>query len=301
MISPMLVPGPGRGGPATSFLLRVARKLAPSWVSRKESQAYEAAGAEYAGKIRADPAAVGREAVDENPLFAQFDAYREGPGIWKPRQYFKVYHRHLGRFIGRAVNVVEIGVYSGGSLRMWRDYFGESAVIHGVDIEEECRRFEADRIKVAIGDQSDRRFWQKFVDRVAQIDIVIDDGSHVPEHQVATFEAVLPHIANGGVYICEDIGGVDNPFHSYLAGLARNLSPLDPQQSSESQKTTGLQQSIEGIHLYPYIAVIEKPERPFGEFSTEVRGTDWIDDQTAHLTQTTPNPPASSVNGPSDS
>lgn len=276
MISPMPVPGLGGGSSAASLLQRVARRLAPHRVARRQRRAFEAAGAEYGRNVPPDPAATGRQHVEGNPLFEYFEAYGAGPGIWKPRQYFDVYHRHLARFIGRDVNVVEIGVYSGGSLRMWRDYFGERAVIHGVDIEEDCRRYEDDRIDIAIGDQSDRRFWKEFVDRVPRIDVVIDDGSHIPEHQIATLEALLPHIANGGVYICEDIGGIDNPFHSYIAGLARNLSVLDPQEPSEGQRTTGLQQLIEGVHLYPYMAVIEKPERPFGRFTTEVRGTDWV-------------------------
>src|SRR4029077_2502073 len=121
------------------------------------------------------------------------------------------------------------------------------------------------------------------------------------EHQVATLEALLPHISNGGVYICEDIGGADNEFHSYLGGLARRLSFLDPGVASEDQPTTGLQQIIEGIHLYPYIAVIEKPEKPFGRFSTEVRGTEWIDDRTAHLLDSTPEAPAGGVDGAAES
>ncbi len=295
MISSMLVQGPGDGTRTNSLPLRIARRLAPRWVTRKENEAFAAAGVEFAGTLNPDNAAVDREVVGENSLFEIFDAYGEGPGIWKPRQYFKVYHRHLGTFIGRAVNVLEVGVYSGGSLRMWRGYFGARATIHGIDIDPVCRRFESDRIEIVIGDQSDRGFWREFVDRVPQIDIVIDDGSHVPEHQVATLEALLPHISNGGVYICEDIGGTDNPFHSYLAGLARSLSFLDPRGPSENQPTTGLQQSIEGIHLYPYIAVIEKPEKPFGRFSTEVRGTEWIDDRTAHLLNAAPEAPAGGV------
>ena len=88
---------------------------------------------------RADPAAVGREAVDENPL-SRSSTLTARPRNLETAAVLQGLPPSPGRFIGRAVNVVEIGVYSGGSLRMWRDYFGESAVIHGVDIEEECRR-----------------------------------------------------------------------------------------------------------------------------------------------------------------
>src|SRR5689334_10743723 len=57
-----------------------------------------------------------------NPLRDFFAARREGRGIWKWDHYFEIYHRHLEplRRRGGPLNVVEIGVYSGGSLEMWR-------------------------------------------------------------------------------------------------------------------------------------------------------------------------------------
>src|SRR5262245_3116872 len=61
----------------------------------------------------------------ENPLQSYFDAHTEGRGIWKWTHYFDIYHRHLSKFIGREVHLLEIGVYSGGSLQMWRDYLGQ--------------------------------------------------------------------------------------------------------------------------------------------------------------------------------
>src|SRR5450432_1099775 len=69
-----------------------------------------------------------------NPLQSYFDGITEGPGVWKWRHYFEIYHRHLHKFVGRDVTVVEVGVYSGGSLPMWRNYFGNGCRIHGVDI-----------------------------------------------------------------------------------------------------------------------------------------------------------------------
>src|SRR3954453_17281724 len=50
------------------------------------------------------------------PLRAHFEANREGPGIWKWLHYFDIYERHLKRFVGREVRILEVGVYSGGSL-----------------------------------------------------------------------------------------------------------------------------------------------------------------------------------------
>jgi hypothetical protein len=74
-----------------------------------------------------------------NPLKLYFDTHAEGPGIWKWIHYFAIYHRYFSKFVGREVHVLEIGVYGGGSLQMWREYFGPNCRVYGVDIEEACR------------------------------------------------------------------------------------------------------------------------------------------------------------------
>src|SRR3974390_3553832 len=61
---------------------------------------------------------------DATSLQAYFNSYENGPGIHKWLHYFDIYERHFKRFVGREVHVLEIGVESGGSLRMWRGYFG---------------------------------------------------------------------------------------------------------------------------------------------------------------------------------
>src|SRR5258705_12598301 len=104
----------------------------------------------------------GRTADHLNPLASYFRSHKEGPGIWKWMHYFDVYHRHFSKFVGREVHVLEIGIYSGGSLPMWREYFGGQSHIYGVDIEDACRVYAGERIKVMIGDQADRTFWAEF-------------------------------------------------------------------------------------------------------------------------------------------
>jgi hypothetical protein len=229
---------------------------------------YAALGQAFGARVPDDSSVSGAEVIHDNPLYDYFASYTEGPGIWKPVQYFGPYHRHLGRYVGRPVTVLEIGVYSGGSLRMWRDYFGSQAHVYGVDIEPECRQHTDERIDVVIGDQSDPAFWAESLAALPELDVVIDDGGHEPQHQIPTFEAVLGHIRRGGTYICEDLGGVDNGFWQYLSGVARNLNVVAP-------RTTGLQQTIGSVHLYPFMAVIEITETPFGEFSTRRQGSQW--------------------------
>src|SRR5580692_5380159 len=68
-----------------------------------------------------------RDSDDPGRLGAYFDAHASGPGLWKWRHYFPIYERHFAPFVGRQPHVVEIGIYSGGSLPMWLDYFGDGA------------------------------------------------------------------------------------------------------------------------------------------------------------------------------
>jgi hypothetical protein len=202
-----------------------------------------------------------------NPLEAYFDAHTEGPGIWKWRHYFDIYHRHLSKFAGTDAHIVEVGVYSGGSLQMWRDYFGARARIYGIDIEPACRAYESDQVRIFIGDQADPRFWETFRNEVPEVDVVIDDGGHRPKQQIATLQGLLPFMRSGGVYICEDILGEDQPFHSYLMGLASNLHV--------EEKLTAFQQRVGSMHLYPYLTVVELASQVPTEFVCPRHGTEW--------------------------
>jgi Methyltransferase domain len=209
-----------------------------------------------------------------------FDEHRDGPGIWKWRHYFGVYERHLERFRGRAVHVVEIGVYAGGSIDMWRWYFGPQSRIFGVDIDPSCRVHQRENAEIFIGDQSDRAFWEGFLTQVPEIDVVLDDGGHEFDQQVASLEALLPRMRPGGVYICEDVVGVANPLHDYVAGLVRNLHsdrPYEQRADGEARvKPTPFQRSIGSVHVHPFAIVIEKRAHP-PQLELLRHGTQWPD------------------------
>ncbi len=218
------------------------------------------------------PAATGRvNASSEapNPLEVYFDGHHEGRGIWKWRHYFKIYHEHLAKFVGSDVRVVEIGIYSGGSLEMWKDYFGPNCQVYGVDIEEACRAYEDEATRIFIGDQADPLFWRDFLAEVSFVDVVIDDGGHQPHQQIATFEALFPYLRPGGVYICEDVGGVHNPFVAYMHGLTRNL------YTGSAPAVSAFQAAVDGVHYYPGVVVVSKNEVPRTGLPHEKHGTEW--------------------------
>ena len=216
------------------------------------------------------PAAV---AGHVNPLEEYFDALTVGPGIHKWRHYFDIYDRHLDRFRGKPVHIVEIGVFGGGCLQMWREYFGSDTYIYGVDVDPGCRALESENVEIVIGDQSDPQFWRSFLERCPHIDVVIDDGGHEANQQAVTLECLLPRIAPGGVYVCEDIHGAFHPFHSFVDGLTR---PLNSIQGPESRNPAlALHEQVASVHRYPILTVIEKPAACPPQFTAPRRGTEW--------------------------
>lgn len=218
---------------------------------------------------------------NDNPLMSYFLNRDTGPGIWKWLHYFDVYHRHLQKFRDKKLNILEIGIYSGGSLAMWREYFGPGVTVYGVDIEPACKAYENSWTHVHIGNQGDREFWQTFKAQTPPMDVVIDDAGHHPDHQITSLEELLPAMNDGGVYICEDIHGTRQKFASFVYGLADRLNggaavpDLDNPERRLSVEATGVQRLIEGISFYPFIAVLERTSGRVSEFVAPKHGSEW--------------------------
>ena len=168
---------------------------------------------------------------------------------------------------------MEVGIYSGGSLDMWKAYFGPKCMVYGVDIQAVCRAYEGERTQILIGDQGDRNFWRDFRERVPHVDILIDDGGHLPEQQIVTLEEILPHMRLGGVYLCEDVCLEHNRFAAYVAGLGQALNAFATH--GEKVVPSNFQKAISSIHQYPFVTVIEKTSSPVVQFVAPKHGTEW--------------------------
>lgn len=255
------------------------------WVlTNIKDAAYGLENAMYAARARTYANAWKYETVGDaksapakpNRLRAYFDANEEGNGIFKFLHYFDIYERHFSKFVGKEVHIVEVGVYSGGSLKMWRDYFGDKCTVYGVDILDECRNYESENVKIFIGDQQSREFWKDFRSKVPRVDILVDDGGHQAEQQIVTLEEILPHLSPGGVYMCEDVSGSRMKLTAYMNGLQNELNSINtPTPDSNTSPATAFQQQIFSIHEYPYVFVIEKGVDLVDEFSAVRKGTIW--------------------------
>jgi hypothetical protein len=129
---------------------------------------------------------------------------------WNKHWYTQHYDTHFRRMRTRKLNILEIGV--GGydsphrgadSLRMWKKYFPKSNIF-AIDIYDKSK-LQEDRIKIYQGSQVDEEFLAKVYKEVGKFDIIIDDGSHINEHVIKTFEFLFPLLEDGGIYVAEDV------------------------------------------------------------------------------------------------
>lgn len=215
----------------------------------------------------------------------RYFAANTGRQIHKWRHYFEIYDRHLARFRGTDVHVVEFGVAQGGSMQMWKDYFGPRCRVHGVDKNPACKAAAEERVEIHIGDQEDRRFLRELAARIPRIDVLIDDGGHRMKQQIHTFEELFPKVDANGVYLIEDLhtsywanfGGGYRKRGSYIEYAKGFIDRIHAWHShSRALAVDEFTRSVHGLHFYDSVLVIEK--RPIEPPTHSKTGTAAIPD-----------------------
>lgn len=191
----------------------------------------------------------------------------QGRLVTKWAHYLDIYDRHFARFRNTPVKVLELGVQFGGSLELWREYFGPKAVIYGIDIEPACAARCDPPNQVRIGSQADPKFLRAVVEEMGPPDIILDDGSHVAKHQMASFRTLFPLLKDGGLYVIEDI--CTSYWRAWSGGLRRKGTAIELSKElidgMHGWFWNGDVPDIAGIHSYNSIVFIEKAkaERPW--------------------------------------
>ena len=153
-------------------------------------------------------------------LWQDVHRHDESKLVNKFSHYHPIYERELSDLRNKSLTIFEIGVSQGGSLQMWKRFFGPYSTIIGIDVSERTKKHEEERIHVRIGDQSDEKFLDGIIKEFGTPDVVIDDGSHIMKHVTKSFRYLYPRISKNGVYIVEDLytaylkefgGGIDSP------------------------------------------------------------------------------------------
>jgi 23S rRNA U2552 (ribose-2'-O)-methylase RlmE/FtsJ len=122
----------------------------------------------------------------------------------KWEKYFSIYDELLKEFKNKNVTFVEIGIAQGGSLEIWKKYFGKKAKIIGIDLNPNCLKLKKKGIEIFIGDQTDPNFWKKIFKKIGKVDVILDDGGHTNNQQISTIINTANNIKDGGKIIIED-------------------------------------------------------------------------------------------------
>jgi len=136
-----------------------------------------------------------------------FELWLQIPGGHKWLHYFPTYEQVLQKLGGDPVRMLEIGVYKGGSLKMWSQALPAGSQIVGLDIDESCLQFDNPDagMHVRIGSQDDPELLRELIEQFGPFDFILDDGSHRTDHMIASFVHLFSAgLKPGGQYLAED-------------------------------------------------------------------------------------------------
>ena len=190
----------------------------------------------------------------------------EGQPIHKWHHYIPLYDRYFSRFRDSPVRFLEIGVWKGGSLQMWRKYFGENAIIYSIDSDPECAKLNGLSAQVRIGSQDDPDFLTHVIDEMGGVDVILDDGSHKTKHQIKSFKYLFPRMSRGGVYMVEDLHtsfwrgygggyGCQSNFFGFSSDL---INDMHHWWHFNRLKHPTLKDMCSGVHIHDSVAVFDK-------------------------------------------
>lgn len=225
--------------------------------------------ARYLGKERHSNFNLVGERPDTNrPPTRMEDLFwtHEGPLVDKWLHYLPLYERYVAPWRDRPVRLLEIGVFKGGSLKLWRDFLGPQAVIYGIDINPECAALDGLHGQVRIGSQTDAAFLLQVVKEMGGVDIVLDDGSHVSQHMHASLDVLYPLLPDGGLYIVEDThacywnayGGGYRRKGSFLETVKTMIDDMHHWYHTQGERVLATAGHLGALHVHDSVVVLEK-------------------------------------------
>lgn len=187
--------------------------------------------------------------------------------------YTSRYEIYLEQYRDVEFNLLEIGVYNGSSIKMWKEYFPKANIV-ALDIDPKCKQYEEDRITIHIGDQTDVNFLNDVFNQYGHFEIILDDGGHSWKQQIISFETLFPLLTPGGMYLVEDlhtsykpqsvwddyhITGVDY-FKNLVDAINLNGKSFRGYKEINGQFLNYFEKNIDYIHFYKSMLVVGKKE-----------------------------------------
>lgn len=208
-----------------------------------------------------------KEKYNHNSELLDIFCNNDGFLVHKWHHYIPIYEKYFSRFKGKKIRFLEIGVGKGGSLQMWIKYFGNDAIIFGIDINHECKKFNTATEQIRIGSQIDESFLKSVIEEMGGgVDIILDDGSHEMKHIVKTLLFLFPNLNYDGIYMIEDLhtaywlnygGGYysNNNFFKFIRDL---IDEIHHWYHSKKPRHLNISKDCSGIHIHDSIVVLDK-------------------------------------------
>ena len=127
--------------------------------------------------------------------------------------FTSVYYENLNHLKNESLNILEVGIFNGSSVKMWRDFFSNSTIYCCDIVPQFFQSLQNEpRIVSFQTDQSNRKILKETINNLSvKFDIIIDDGSHQIDHQQLTLGILFPYLKPNGYYILEDLHTSLNP------------------------------------------------------------------------------------------
>lgn len=215
-------------------------------------------------------------------FFRDYLTRTDGRAVTKWDHYFDVYSRELDRFRSTPCRFLEIGIFRGGSIPMWKEYFAEGSHLVFVDIDPNCRKLGDPGTHIEIGDQADPEFLAQLAKKHGPFDVILDDGGHLMHQQIGSYEGLWPHLNDGGVYMVEDthtsywpgFGGGFEAKESFVEYAKRLVDKMHSWYTDQDDifPFDPIARELESVRFYDSIVAMEKKLRP--EPPLQVESTD---------------------------
>ena len=190
------------------------------------------------------------------------------------RDYLQIYERYLRGWRRRRFALLEIGVYRGESLRTWKTYF-RNARIYGLDIDPAAAERAGDDFRIFIGSQADVGVLSAALAEIGEsLLLLIDDGSHINELTVASFDYIFPRLPRGALYAIEDLapasyvgaseswpGMTENrgvSFDNRREDIDDLIRDLCQDADGHGSRRWGRGRIVSFVHVWPGLLIVER-------------------------------------------
>jgi hypothetical protein len=195
----------------------------------------------------------------------------KGSHNFKGITYLHIYDIFFRWFRDVPMNILELGVKRGASLRVWRDYFRKGQV-YGLDVNPSCKKWKDKRIHIVTGYQDDEKLLSDLAKKTKGFDIVLDDCSHINVLTLESFKILWPYVKPGGLYVVEDLRNsytvnleADMKKGGWLSPHQKKSTKLENHRIDMNELFFELIRQLDyrtgdkyAIHFYPMVCIMEK-------------------------------------------